>query len=100
MADEIKFDFAKAHSLLQILNDCSHELGELSNALGNEVNEAEQWWSGASYDAFRAKYIGSDSGSGKSSIKVIADRVADVSDRLTKIAEAKKDFERKSSKLF
>ena len=96
--DNIKFDFAKTSSLLGILNDCSHGLSELSSTLGSEITSAGQWWKGLSYDEFEGKYSGS--GRSKSAIEALTDRTADINGYLSKVSNAKKDFERNSSNLF
>ena len=96
--DKIKFDFAKISTMLGILNDCSRGLTDLSNMLGNEVDTAGQWWKGESYDEFKEKFSGS--GKGKSIIGELTDRATDINGYVCKVSNAKKDYERNSSKLF
>ena len=98
MADIVKFDFSKMQSLSEAFSGCLSGLSELSTVLEAEVSSAAQWWKGASYDAYEAKYSGS--GKCKSTLEALYDKTKDVSGFLGKLADAKKDFERNTSTVF
>ncbi|MCL2048452.1 MAG: hypothetical protein FWG87_06965 [Defluviitaleaceae bacterium] len=98
MSDKIKFDFARAQSLLDLLSECSAGLGELSASLGDEINGAGQWWKGESYDAFKAKY--SDAGKGKSTIEALGEKTKELNSYLGKLADAKKNLEQSTARAF
>ena len=98
MEGDITFDYSKAQSLLNVLDECKRGFDELSQMLTQDVSEVNQWWEGGSYDAFIEKYNGS--GGVKSVINDASEKVKETIRFLNEISEAKNDFERKSEQLF
>ena len=91
--NELKYDFAKAQSLLDLINECKQVLDETAQVLGNESANAPNWWKGISFDAFQAKYM-SGSG-GKSLASSLANKTDALGKRLSKVSYMKKDLEKK-----
>jgi len=98
MTEEIKFDYSKAQSILDILNECKRGIDELSIKMSNEVAGVGQWWKGEAYDAFRERYDGS--GNLKSNMLGLAEKASDTIIQLGKISDAKKANEVKVTGSF
>jgi uncharacterized protein YukE len=95
MADEIKFDFSKAQSLINSIKTCKRSLEDLGSRLLKEVERAGSWWKGDSYTALKEV-----AGRNKATIGEIAGKSADVSAHVAKVAESKKAWEQNGSKCF
>ena len=91
MDGNIRFDYAEAQNLLEVLGECSRYLDELSHMIHKEVIEAGQWWEGGSYEAFKHKY--DDPRGVKAVIASASEKTNDLIRLLNKIIDAKRDFE-------
>ena len=98
MSDNIKFDFAKAQSLLNSINECKRSINSLATRLGTEVNKAGSWWIGESYDGYKDSFFGVNGG--KSTVDGIAAQTATIGNYLITVAQMKRGWEQRGKSNF
>jgi uncharacterized protein YukE len=98
VVEEVKFDFAKAQSLMGVLTESEKELAEVLNMLGSELKEIGLWWDGESFEAFSEKY--GSTGKNADDIRQVSKLAKDANSHVSKIADAKKTHEQQAAKFF
>jgi uncharacterized protein YukE len=98
MSDKIRFDYAKARDLYNVVNESKRSMENLKKTLESEMKSIDGWWKGDSYDDFKSFYDGS---SGlKSFLDALIDESKQACNMLTNISDAKKGFEKSASSNF
>ena len=95
MNDDIRYDFARATSLFNVINRCRIIAENEKNTLKREIENTGQWWKGESYEAL--KEIASAS---IKHLDALMDDAAISGSFLSKISDAKEDFEISAQKFF
>jgi hypothetical protein len=95
MADEMKYDFVKAQSLLKTSKFCRRSLDDLANRLLREAENAGVWWKGESHGGLKEA-----AARNRFAISEIAGEIALITDYIMKVSEDKKNWERNGAKHF
>ena len=98
MGDEIKFDFVKAKSLSNTINECKRCIDNAKNTLEKEMDNVGLWWTGESYDRYRDFFDGP--GGVRAFLDGLSEEAVKAGNFLVEISDSKRDFERDSSKYF
>lgn len=98
MSDKVTYNFTSATSMLKAINECDDYLNSLISKLLYELEKAEKWWEGESFQSYKKLYIGP--GGRKLILVRAADKAAFLGSRLQNIAGKKREWEQTGSRKF